>query len=91
MTADQGVWGWVTKHKWMMKVRFHNLKPHYLSNITGMYSLRVKVDSCQCVRDLDLIKSNRGKATIINETPGIIGPPHITSYMAFNLPCLKTC
>lgn len=77
--------GWMNKHKVMMRIRFHNLKPHSPSNITGTFSVRAEMDYYQCATDFRSHKSNRGKATIINEAPAVIRPPQITSYMEFNI------
>lgn len=35
--GDGSVWVWMNKYKFMMKIRYHNLK-HYVSNATGTHS-----------------------------------------------------
>lgn len=77
MTEDRGVSGWANKHNCIMKIRFHNLKPHSLSKATGTYSVRIEMDIANMPQNLDRLIASRKSHS--NESP-----PHITSYMEFN-------
>lgn len=86
MSTDRGVRGWVrsenkiSQSEITVPIKYHR---HVLCE-----SGDGQLPTCHRFRSH---KSNRETATIRSETPGIIGPPHIASYMEFNLSCLKAC
>lgn len=61
MTEDRGVSRWANKHNCIMKIRFHNLKPHSLSKATGTYSVRIEMDYCQHATEFRSLNSLKEK------------------------------